>query len=79
MTWSSIQNVADNKVLHLTTLGRRTRLPREIEIWFVVHNDRFYLFVGTGEAARWAKNIRCDPVITVTPSDVPRAARAKTT
>ena len=65
MTWSSIQNVADNKVLHLTTLGRRTRLLRKIEIWSVVHNDRFYLFVETGEAAAWVKNIRRNPAVTV--------------
>jgi deazaflavin-dependent oxidoreductase (nitroreductase family) len=65
MTWSSIQNVADNKVLRLTTLGRRTRLPRKIEIWSVVHNDRFYLFVETGEAAAWVKNIRRNPAVTV--------------
>jgi deazaflavin-dependent oxidoreductase (nitroreductase family) len=65
MTWSSIQNVADNKVLHLTTLGCRTRLPRKIEIWFVVHNGRFYLFVETGEAAAWVKNLRRNPAVTV--------------
>src|SRR4051794_33374892 len=29
------------QVLHLTTIGRRTGLPREIEIWFVVYRDRF--------------------------------------
>jgi deazaflavin-dependent oxidoreductase (nitroreductase family) len=65
MTWSSIQNAADNKVLHLTTLGRRTRLPRKIEIWLVVHNDRFYLFVEASEAAAWVKNIRRNPAVTV--------------
>src|SRR5207248_2894041 len=58
LTWSSIQDVADRQVLYLTTIGRRTGLPREIEIWFVVHRDRFYLFAETGEAAAWVKNIR---------------------
>jgi deazaflavin-dependent oxidoreductase (nitroreductase family) len=54
----SIQGFADHKVLYLTTVGRRTGLPREIEIWFVVHGERFYLFAETGEAAVWIKNIR---------------------
>ncbi len=41
-------------------------MPREIEIWFVIHSDRFYLFSETGEAAAWVKNIgRTDPGVMV--------------
>ena len=65
MTWPSLQSVADKQVLHLTTIGRTTGLPREIEIWFVVCWERFYLFAETGEAAGWVKNIRCNPKVTV--------------
>src|SRR3954463_1322568 len=65
MRWTSIQDVTDEKVLYLTTIGRRTGLPREIEIWFVVYRDRFYLFAETGEAAAWIKNIRSNPEVTV--------------
>jgi deazaflavin-dependent oxidoreductase (nitroreductase family) len=65
MTWLSIQDIADKKVLYLTTVGRRSGLPREIEIWFVIHCDRFYLFSETGEAAAWVKNIRCNPEVVV--------------
>jgi deazaflavin-dependent oxidoreductase (nitroreductase family) len=65
MAWPSIQNVADKKVLYLTTVGHRTGLPREIEIWFVIHGDRFYLFSETGEAAAWVKNIRRNPEVIV--------------
>jgi deazaflavin-dependent oxidoreductase (nitroreductase family) len=53
-----IPDIADQKVLYLTTVGRRTGLPREIEIWFVVYRDRFYVLAETGEAAAWVKNIR---------------------
>ena len=35
-----------------------TGVPRQIEIWFVVYNDRFYLIAETGESAAWVKNIR---------------------
>jgi deazaflavin-dependent oxidoreductase (nitroreductase family) len=65
MTGSSIHDVADQRVLYLTTIGRRTGLPREIEIWFVVCCDCFYVFAETGEAARWVRNIRGNPTVTV--------------
>lgn len=63
MAWPSSWD--DNKVLYLTTIGRKTGLPREIEIWFVIHCDRFYLFSETGEAAAWVKNIRRNPEVMV--------------
>ena len=48
MTSSDIENIANEKVLLLTTIGRKTGLPREIEIWFVVHRGCFFLFAETG-------------------------------
>lgn len=65
MTGVSIHDVEDKRVLYLTTIGRRTGLPREIELWFVVSNERFYLFAETGEAAGWVKNIRQNPEVVV--------------
>ena len=65
MTLMSVQELADKKILYLTTVGHRTSLPREIEIWFVIHCDRFYLFSETGEAAAWVKNIRRNPEVMV--------------
>jgi len=65
MMGTSLQNIADKQVLHLTTVGRATGLPREIEIWFVVRCERFYLFAEKGEAAGWVKNIRRNPNVTV--------------
>jgi deazaflavin-dependent oxidoreductase (nitroreductase family) len=65
MDQASINDFADKKVLYLTTIGRRTGLPRQIEIWFVVYRDRFYLVAETGEAAAWVKNLRSNPEVTV--------------
>jgi deazaflavin-dependent oxidoreductase (nitroreductase family) len=65
MTCASLESVKDSRVLYLTTVGRRTGLPREIEIWFVVCCERLYLFAETGEAANWVKNIRRNPNVTV--------------
>ena len=65
MAWPRLWNLAELQLLHLTTTGRRTGLPREIEIWFVVCGERFYLFAETGEAVGWVKNIRRNPKVTV--------------
>ena len=61
----SLQTIADQQILHLTTIGRASGLPREIEIWFVVSCERFYLFAETGEAAGWVKNIRRNQKVAV--------------
>jgi deazaflavin-dependent oxidoreductase (nitroreductase family) len=65
MTWPSTEELADEKVLYLTTIGRKTGLRRQIEIWFVVYSDRFYLLAETGEAAAWVKNARNNPEVMV--------------
>jgi len=65
MTCASLDSVADKQVLYLTTVGRWTGLPREIEIWFVVWRERLYLFAETREAAGWVKNIRRNPKVIV--------------
>ncbi|HEY1861753.1 MAG TPA: nitroreductase/quinone reductase family protein [Gemmataceae bacterium] len=50
--------------LHLTTTGRITGQPREIEIWFTEHGGRFYL-VAERESANWVRNIRSQPQVKV--------------
>jgi deazaflavin-dependent oxidoreductase (nitroreductase family) len=65
MKYAKLQSVTDERVLYLTTIGRRTGLPRKIEIWFVVCCERFYLFAETRGAAGWVKNIRHNPKVTV--------------
>lgn len=47
--------------LYLTTTGRKTGLPREIEIWFTAQEGRYYLIAEKGEQANWVRNIRQDP------------------
>ena len=52
---------AEPKLLYLTTTGRRTGLPREIEIWFTRRDTRYYLVAETGERAQWVRNLRANP------------------
>jgi deazaflavin-dependent oxidoreductase (nitroreductase family) len=77
MTCTTLKSVADKQVLYLTTVGRRTGLPREIEIWFVVWRERLYLFAEAGEAAGWVKNIRRNPKVTVRIGERQIAATAR--
>jgi deazaflavin-dependent oxidoreductase (nitroreductase family) len=55
----------DLQYLYLTTTGRRTGLPREIEIWFTERDSRFYLIAEHGERANWVRNLRANPHVEV--------------
>src|ERR1700751_497057 len=65
MDRAGLHEFAGEKVLQLTTIGRRTGLAREIEIWFIVYHERFYLFAESAEAAAWVKNVRQNPTVVV--------------
>lgn len=51
--------------LYLTTTGRRTRKPREIEIWFTRLDGRYYLLAEHRERAHWVQNLVADPAVSV--------------
>ena len=53
------------KYLYLTTTGRRTGRPREIEIWFTLRGGRYYLVAEHRERAQWVKNLRAEPRVAV--------------
>ena len=50
--------------LYLTTRGRVTGQPREIEIWFAEHGEHFYL-VAESETANWVRNILSQPQVKI--------------
>jgi deazaflavin-dependent oxidoreductase (nitroreductase family) len=54
---------AGTEVLHLTTTGRRSGQPREIEIWFTERAARFYVIAEEGERAHWVRNLLADPQV----------------
>ena len=55
--------------LYLTTTGRRTGLPREIEIWFTERDGRFYLISEYPDRANWVRNIRANSHVHVRVGD----------
>jgi deazaflavin-dependent oxidoreductase (nitroreductase family) len=49
---------------YLTTTGRVSGRPHEIEIWFGAHKDTLYLLAGDANSD-WVKNILKDSSVTV--------------
>jgi deazaflavin-dependent oxidoreductase (nitroreductase family) len=46
--------------LYLTTQGRSSGLPREIEIWFTHRDGRFYL-IAEYPTSQWMRNLQAHP------------------
>ena len=57
--------MSEPEFLYLTTTGRHSGQPREIEIWFTERNGRYYLVAEHGEQTGWVQNLRTDPHVTV--------------
>ena len=53
------------KYLYLTTIGRRSGLPRQIEIWFTRHAGRYYLVAEHGLKSHWVQNLLAEPAVGV--------------
>jgi deazaflavin-dependent oxidoreductase (nitroreductase family) len=65
MSSPDVESLQGERVLYLTTLGRRSGQPRTIEIWFVACRQRLYLLAERGLQAQWVQNILANPVVTV--------------
>lgn len=50
---------------YLTTTGRVTGNPHEIEIWFGMKGDTLYILSGGGHKSDWVKNLMKDSNVTV--------------
>ncbi len=50
--------------LYLTTTGRVSGRPHEIEIWFVAHAGGYYLVSEKLDRADWVRNILHNPAVT---------------
>jgi deazaflavin-dependent oxidoreductase (nitroreductase family) len=61
---SLLSSLSKEEYCYLTTIGRVSGRPHEIEIWFGVHNSTLYLLSGSG-TSDWVKNLRKNPDVTV--------------
>ena len=64
-------------VLYLTTTGRTTGLPREIEIWFVAAGGELYVLAEHFHKAHWVQNIARNPRVRVRLGDREFGATAR--
>jgi deazaflavin-dependent oxidoreductase (nitroreductase family) len=55
--------------LYLTTTGRTSGLPREIEIWFVEADGKYYILAEKFHDANWVRNIEKNPRVQVRVGD----------
>lgn len=62
--------------LYLTTRGRKTGLPREIEIWFTLRDGRYYV-IAEYPTSHWVENLRANPRAQVRLGSRTLAARAR--
>ena len=56
---------AELECCDVTTTGRRSGNPHEIEIWFGVVDDIMYLISGNGPKADWYRNALAHPHVLV--------------
>jgi len=57
---NNLDALAKEEYCYLTTIGRVSGRPHEIEIWFGAQRNTVYLLSGSGKSD-WVKNLRKDP------------------
>ncbi|MEW6130594.1 MAG: nitroreductase family deazaflavin-dependent oxidoreductase [Acidobacteriota bacterium] len=60
---SEPKDYARLQYIYVTTTGRKSGLPREIEIWFVERAGKFYILAEHFFKANWVQNIQQNPCI----------------
>ncbi len=73
---SLLPSLAQEDYCYLTTTGRITGRPHEIEIWFGLKSTTLYLMSGDGKSD-WVKNLRKNPSVTVRIADHTFAGTAR--
>ena len=61
--------LADEDYCYLTTTGRVSGQPREIEIWFGLDGDTLYMLSGGRDRSNWVKNLIWEPRVSVRIAD----------
>jgi deazaflavin-dependent oxidoreductase (nitroreductase family) len=62
---SDLLSAADEDFCYLTTIGRVSRRPHEIEIWFALDDRTLYMLAGGGMNSDWVKNLQRNPQVSV--------------
>lgn len=72
-------NLAGHDYCYLTTIGRISGEPREIEIWFAMDAERgtLYMLSGGRDRSDWVRNLQRDPRVSVRVGDQASSGRAR--
>ncbi len=62
---TDLQSLAAEEFCYLTTVGRVTGKPHEIEIWFGLNDRALYMLSGARDRSDWVKNLLRNPEIAV--------------
>jgi deazaflavin-dependent oxidoreductase (nitroreductase family) len=60
-----LSDLAGEQFCYVTTTGRVTGRPHEIEIWFGMSGATIYMLSGGGRRSDWVRNITHDPAVRV--------------
>ena len=60
-----LSNFSAEEYCYLTTTGRVTGNPHEIEIWFAVHDTSLHLMAGGKYESDWVRNLLKNPSVSV--------------
>ena len=67
----------DDDFCYLTTRGRRSGQPHEIEIWFALDGHTLFFLAGGRDGSDWVRNVVADPAVTVRVRDHTCAGRGR--
>ena len=70
-------SAADLDFCYLTTIGRRSGLPRTVEIWFALDDDVLYILSGGQDRSNWVKNLKRNPDASVRLGAETRTGKAR--
>lgn len=73
-----LELVSDEQFAYLTTTGRVTGDPHEIEVWFAVDRATAYFLAGGRHNADWVRNLRVAPTVTLRIADHTVTGSART-
>ena len=60
-----LARLSKEEYCYLSTTGRVSGRPHEIEIWFGINEETLYLLSGGGDKSDWVKNLLKNPTVTV--------------
>ena len=66
-----------NVVADLTTIGRKTGLPRTVELRFVYHRECFYASSSRVQGKHWCQNMLKNPAVELKVQDAKLVCVAK--